>query len=183
MPALLKVYLGTTELANGNPASAMVHEIRDAIAGTRLVQDEQLIRGTQPTFFDRLANRNTFTITIRKQVTDYRRGLHLALTGRQNTPGTGALTIELVDGATTHQWRAARAKWSEMTSRPAGASLLVTYRVETGTFSYSSSDDEDWAGDILGGRDVSVAPAVAAVGGRHIVHTPSATIYGGRTIS
>jgi hypothetical protein len=147
------------------------------------VQDEQLIRAAQPLFFDRLTNRNSFSITIRTQKTGYRQSLHSALMGRQLTPGIGALKIELVDGATVHAWTAARAKWAEMSSQPSGASLLVTYKVETGIFTYSTTDAEEEEETVLGGRDLSTPATVGAVGGRQLLHTASATHFGGRTLT
>jgi hypothetical protein len=134
---VLRVKQGAVLLGGG--AGSYVSEIRDAVTGEKLVQEEDPVRGTEPVFFDRYRVKNVLNITVRKQVSGFARALDTALRRRQTLDGTGALTIELVDGGTTHTWTAENAGWKQTTAGALGVSARITYQVTCGAFTYTST--------------------------------------------
>lgn len=138
---MLKVSFAGYELADGNRAGASVEEIRD-INGQAEVQVEGFLRDSQPTFFDRHIKRNSLRITVRKQVAGAARAYDFALRRRQTLPAIGTLIITAVLDGTTHVWTATRAACQATGSSPMGASVLVSYAIECGTFAYTSTETE-----------------------------------------
>ncbi len=157
------IYRGTTQLADGLPAGAIVTD-GPTINGQHVLDIEPFIFADAPVIYDRFADTDTVMFVIAREHDSKSNSLDHALRHGRTVRGVADLRIQFTEGGTTRAWLSRGAGW-EATEAPApqGYATAMRYKVICPGFEApeivagggdgSSPDTADLVGDLDGGDD------------------------------